>query len=332
MAADDNSVLPRVSLVLPVFNVAPYIRECLDSIVSQSYSHPFEAILVDDGSTDGSLAICREFAARFPEVFVLIECETNAGVSAARNLGLERALGSFLVFVDPDDVLPQRTLELMVEAAERHEADIVKGNLVLFDDNSERLAPDRVRAARVLVGEDVLEALYEHAEVRGHIGGKLFRRESFGDLRFPLGVRMAQDLYYFCEMFARANSLALISDVVYRYRKHTTGSTGRKYEKGSYRDWLGAVERAGEFASTPKQRRAHKRLLLRTMAQIAREARGISPQYAIDVLAEIEQRMADWELNLHSLLIRDRLGPRSLLRYLKLRLALASIRRILARP
>lgn len=329
--ATDCGPAPLVSLVLPVFNVAPYIRECLESIVGQTFSRPCEAILVDDGSTDDSFAICREFEERYPEIFVLIRCETNAGVSTARNLGLERARGTFLVFVDPDDVLPEQALDRLVEAAEKHGADIVKGNLVLFSESSEKPAPDRVHAERVVSGEDVLEALYEHSEVRGHIGGKLFRREILGALRFQTGVRMAQDLLYFSEVFARARSLALIADVVYRYRKHSSGSTGRKYEKGSYRDWLDAVERAGQYASTAQQRRAHKRLLLRTLTQIARETREISAQFASAVLEEIERRMADWDLNLPSLLIRDRLGTRSLLRYLKLRLALARIRRKLKR-
>ena len=321
-----------ISVIIPVYNVAPYVQECLESIHNQTFEHAYEVILVDDCSSDASIEICRNFIRKnnAPK-FRIIEHDSNQGVSVVRNMGLEAATGKYLMFVDPDDVLPAGAFDRLVSAAEKYESDIVKGNLVLFSETSDRPAPDRVRAERVLRGEDVLITLYEHNEVRGHIGGKLFRRETLGDLRFTAGVRMAQDLLYFSELFSHARTLVLITDEVYRYRKHQTGSTGRKYEKGSYVDWLSAVERSAEFAETPGQRRAHKRLLVRTMAQIAREARKISAEYAAPVLEAIEQRLERWNLQLLPLLTRDKIGFRSFTRYLKLQIALVKIRRNLAR-
>jgi len=322
---------PRVSIVAPVYNVEPYIREFLESICNQDIEGAIEVILVDDASTDASNAICREYVDRYPQHFSLIEAGENSGVSVARNLGLDRARGFYLMFVDPDDVLPPDALSSMVEAADRYEADIVKGNLVLFDETSRRRAPDHVDTTRLLEGEDVLTALYLHRSVRGHVGGKLFRRDRFGDLRLPVGVRMAQDLLYFSELFARARSLLLLNHEVYLYRKHLSGSTGRKYAKGSYVDWMGAVEAAGGFAKNDRQKRAHKDLLLRTLTQIARESRDLEKPYAETVLSEIERRRVSWKLRLPELLFRDKLGPRSLARYCKLCLALGRVRRNLAR-
>ena len=321
---------PAVSLIVPVFNVGAYIEEGLQSLLQQDFSEDYEVILVDDGSTDDSLATCREFANRHADKFKLIESPANAGVSNARNLGLERARGDYLMFVDPDDILPPSALAEMHDAARTEGADIVKGNLVLFNDGGRQPAPDHVHRRQLIRGDAVLSTLYEHARVRGHVGGKLFRRDKFGALRFTLGVRMAQDLLYFSEMFAHADSLLLLDRDVYLYRKHSTGSTGGKYRKGSYVDWLNAVERCGDFAHSVEQRRAHKGLLLRTLAQIARECRKIDTASAMTVLQIIEQKCEHWNMRLPDLLLRDKLRLRELARYAKLQLALYQIRRRLA--
>lgn len=326
----DSNELPEISVVVPVFNVAKYIKPGLESLIDQDFEKPYEIILIDDASTDGSIDICKEYAANYPEGIILIENQDNAGVSVARNLGIDRARGKYLAFFDPDDILPLEAFSRLYAAAEKHQADIVKGNLTLFDEQTRKPAPDEVRSTTLLEGEAVLTALYEHRLIRGHIAGKLLRRDRLGAIRLPVGVRMAQDLLYFSEVFSRARSLVLLAEDVYWYRKHGTGSTGRKYEKGSYIDWLDAVEKSGEFAASSDQRRAHKNLLLRSMTQIARETRKISPELARSVLSEIERRCRRWKINLSQLLLRDRLGLRSISRYIKLKLALARIRQNLS--
>lgn len=326
-AADKELML---SIIIPVFNVAPYIEEGLDSIARQDFAHNYEVILIDDCSTDGSIEACRRYATKYPERFRLIESESNAGVSAARNLGLEQARGRYIIFFDPDDILPLTALSSLFDSAEQYGADIVKGNLILFDENSRRPAPDQVHATSLVSGSAILTTLFEHALVRGHIGGKLYRRDKFGEIRFPVGVRMAQDLLFFSELFAAAESMALLNREVYYYRKHQIGSTGRKYEKGSYIDWLGAVENSGKFASTVAQKNAHKSLLVRTMTQVARECRKIPAASAKPVLKTIEQKCQQWNIRLFHLIFSDRLGLRTVSRYIKLQLALKQIRRNLS--
>ncbi|MCP4469933.1 MAG: glycosyltransferase family 2 protein [Gammaproteobacteria bacterium] len=321
---------PMVSIIVPVFNVAAYLQEGLESLLAQDFPHPCEVILIDDCSSDDSLAICREFTRDHPHRFQLIESTVNGGVSVARNTGLEHARGRYLMFFDPDDILPVTTLSQLYQAAEQYSANIVKGNLVLFNDDDRRPAPDRVQRAELITGDAVLTTLFEHARGRGHIGGKLFRRDKFGSLRFQVGVRMAQDLLFFSEMFAAANSLLLLADDVYLYRKHPHGSTGGKYQRGSYIDWMGSVEQSGKFAESNAQIRAHRSLLLRTINQIARECRKIEPASAAPVLDVIEQKCEQWNIRLGDLLFGDKLPLRDIGRYVKLRMALRQIRRSLA--
>ena len=322
---------PKISVIVPVFNVAAYIEDGLNSIVHQDFGDAYEIILIDDCSTDGSDEICRQMAASHADKFRLIQCQTNSGVSVARNQGLEQAKGRYVVFFDPDDILPPTALSRLFEAAQQYDADIVKGNLTLFDETYRKPAPDQVNTLRIVRGKEVLTTLFEHSEVRGHIGGKMFRRDKFRELRFPVGVRMAQDLLFFSELFSEADSLVLLNHEVYCYRKHSAGSTGGKYARGSYVDWLGAVEKSGSFASDNEQKRAHKKLLVLTMTQIAREGRKIPPDNAQPVLEMIEEKCRQWNIRLFDLVVLDRLGLRSISRYIKLQIALMHIRRNLSR-
>ena len=101
-----------ISVIIPIFNAEKYLRKCLDSVCNQTY--PFlQIILIDDGSTDSSLSICREYCFK-DERFELISQE-NKGVSAARNIGIDRAKGAFISFVDADDYLKPNTYEKAIE-------------------------------------------------------------------------------------------------------------------------------------------------------------------------------------------------------------------------
>lgn len=322
----------RISIVIPVYNVAPFVAECLESIVEQAPGHAVEVIIVDDCSTDDSIAICRDFVEqRQLDNFRIFENRHNQGVSATRNRGLDEARGEYFMFIDPDDLLAPGALSALLEAASSSGASIIKGNNTIFDAVRERGARYNIDRDTRIDGESVLTTLYRHERVRGHPWGKLFRRETLGRFRFPSGVRMAQDLYYCCEVFAHAESLLLLASTVYRYRNRDSGSTGNKFRSGSYLDWLDSVEKTGGFATTAGQRRAHRELLLRTINQLARESRALPPAEAAPVLREIEDRCQRWEIRLARLLTRDRLGPKSLLRYIKMRLALRQTRNGLRR-
>ncbi|MDO5139834.1 MAG: glycosyltransferase family 2 protein, partial [Oscillospiraceae bacterium] len=112
---------PLLSLIIPVYNVRPYLAECLDSAVSQTLKD-MEIVIVDDGSTDGCGQICDSYAACDERVTV---CHTeNKGLAAARNYGLDRICGKYVAFLDSDDWLEDDALQKLLEAIERHGADI----------------------------------------------------------------------------------------------------------------------------------------------------------------------------------------------------------------
>lgn len=120
---------PLISVVIPVYNAERFLREALDSLLSQSYTY-WEAICVNDGSTDGSLSILKKYAARDSRFNVLDG--PNGGYGKAMNRGLQAAKGEYTTIFEPDDALPPAAYEHMVEAAQKHQADIVKGDCTQF--------------------------------------------------------------------------------------------------------------------------------------------------------------------------------------------------------
>ncbi len=124
----------KVSIIVPVYNVEEYLRQCLDSVIGQTYADR-EIILVNDGSTDSSYEICKEYAEKYPEI-ILLEQE-NAGLAQARQTGLDAATGDYIGFVDSDDWLELNMYEKMMSAAENSDADIVFCNVYRNEDKKE---------------------------------------------------------------------------------------------------------------------------------------------------------------------------------------------------
>lgn len=230
-----------ISIIIPVYNVESYVEECLDSITVKSCEKDYEVILVDYCSPDRGAEVCRDWISRNPDNYSLIRNDQNMGVSAARNLGLETTAGKYFMFVDPDDLLPSGALVELFNHAEQYQVDIVKGNNTIFDETHEANARYNVTRPSIVRDEAVLTTLLEHSRVRGHPWGKLFLRERLGHFRFPDGVHMAQDLFYCGAVIALARSLLLFDKSVYRYRNRKSGSTGGKFNSGSYLDCLKAV-------------------------------------------------------------------------------------------
>ena len=111
---------PLVSVIMPVYNTSPYLRQCMDSILAQDIEVPYEVLLVDDGSTDGGGEVCDEYAAKDERVRVFHQ--ENQGLSAARNTGIDAARGRYYAFVDSDDVVLPAYLRTLYEACEKHDA------------------------------------------------------------------------------------------------------------------------------------------------------------------------------------------------------------------
>ena len=128
---------PLISVIVPVYNVAPYLELALDSIRYQSYQN-LEIILINDGSTDDSESICKDIASQ-DERFRYIYQE-NAGASVARNRGLDLASGEYIIFVDSDDWLDTSAIEILYRNLKKYDADIAAGNYNMYNDSKQEFS------------------------------------------------------------------------------------------------------------------------------------------------------------------------------------------------
>ncbi|ACE83759.1 glycosyltransferase family 2 protein [Cellvibrio japonicus] len=323
---------PAISVIVPVYNVDTYVANCIRSLLMQENAPTYEIILVNDGSTDNSKAICEVLQQTTPAIIRLFNHEFNQGLSIARNTGLAQVRGEYFTFVDADDLIPPSALGDLYAAACEYNADIVKGNNWIFSKEQRYPANYNTKRTRIFHSDKILIAFYEHQLMRGHTWGKLFRTSVFVDIPNQPGVAMAQDTLYCAEMFAKANTLVVIPRPVYEYRLRAGSATGRKYETKAYLWWLYSIEQAGRFARTPKQKRRHKQLQMRTLIQISKEARQLNNLALGPVVNEVHQHQARWNLLNLWQVARHGLGVRWILHFIQFAFILARLERRLEKP
>lgn len=206
----------NISIIIPVYNASLYLRECLDSVITQSFDKEYEVIVVNDGSTDNSLEICREYASRFPNVIVLTE--ENAGVSAARNKAIAVAKGDWLVFLDADDKLLPGALTTLHERARMTGADLVLANAVKLIDSKTTSPILR------LSNETIPNAInhIKHFALWGYlIPADVVRREN---LRFVEGLAYSEDRVFLYQLARYCHTIAYTESPVYIYRIHPSSA------------------------------------------------------------------------------------------------------------
>lgn len=205
---DKASSPGAISLIVPVYNVAPWLDECLDSIEAQELL-PGEVILVDDGSTDGSGAICDRRAAARPALYRVIH-KPNGGLSSARNSGLDIAGGSYVAFVDSDDTVGPAYLKRMAEAADLTGVDMVCAPL---SDGGRSSAP------AVYTSEEALRlVMLQRRAMQSSACAKLFAARLFAAERFREGI-LYEDLDIIGRLMLHARAVASVGRGDYRYRR-----------------------------------------------------------------------------------------------------------------
>ena len=220
-----------ISVVVPIYNQEKYVSKCINSIMEQSYAD-FEAILINDGSTDNTGQICRDLIKNDPR-FRLFEIK-NAGVSNARNVGIENASGSLITFVDSDDWLEKDYLKDIVAARiENPHADlIVTGESKVFDD-SERKFPKYYEKYILPVRDAVLKRNFI---AKACIMGKTFVLDIIrsNNLTFDVNLKKCEDRFFIFEYLAYAKFIAQLDDATYVQRTYTPYSlskTGLPFEE-----------------------------------------------------------------------------------------------------
>ncbi len=205
---------PDISVIIPVYNVAPYLRRCTDSVLSQK-GPSLEVLLIDDGSTDGSGALCDAIAGEDDRVQVVHK--PNGGLSSARNAGLDLAQGHYVSFVDSDDYLEENAYRDLVHLAQKFQVPLVCGGR--FDVEEETgakqlgLCPEK---EGLLSGENLVRRIFTWNGLDSSACDKLFERSLFEGIRFPLGM-INEDVAIIYRVCLRAGSGGLLPRPFYNY-------------------------------------------------------------------------------------------------------------------
>ena len=209
-----------ISIIVPIYNVENYLRQCLDSIQNQTYQN-FECLLINDGSPDNSADICREYVAKDAR-FRYFEKE-NGGLSSARNFGIECSTGAYITFVDSDDWLENDALQLLYDALKKDHADISIGRYNCYDESRCQYLfyeSNPEDSLEVIEGKEIIdrESVEEMRNGNWTVAYlKLFKRELLENLPFPLG-KIAEDTYWTWKVLLRASKVVYLNRCVYWYR------------------------------------------------------------------------------------------------------------------
>ena len=230
-----------VSIIVPVYNCESYLERCVNSVLQQTEQN-LQVILVDDGSSDGSGALCDRFADTDSRVTVIHQ--KNAGVSAARNAALEVATGDYIGFVDADDYISKESYAVALEAME--DADIVMWDTVTVWDNG-NTAPDTIPLLEeeCIVGrQDWTPQLL--AQMAGSACRCLYRRKLLTDVTFPVGIKLSEDRLFNIHAMGKAEKLCYLKRGMY-YRYVRKNSAVHRYHGDRFEKNLVAMEKAKEL-------------------------------------------------------------------------------------
>ena len=222
--------MPELSIIIPVYKVEKYIVPCLTSIVNQTYTD-FEAIIIDDGSPDECGRICDEFARKDRRLKVIHQ--KNAGVSAARNVGLSIAQGRYIGFADSDDYFMENAFEKIMSSINTYDV-LIYGTCYRKEDGSFG-KEDFVTSSIFGSKKELYQALLSMPSSIGRcMYNKVFKADCISNLRFPEDVAIGEDFIFLFEAFGNCDSGIATGDVNYNVVERSDSATRKHLENTAY--------------------------------------------------------------------------------------------------
>jgi len=229
--------LPKISIIIPVYNVELYLRQCIQSVIEQSYTN-IEVILVNDGSPDNCGAICDEYANKDNRLTVIHK--KNEGVSGARNIGLDIATGEFIYFIDSDDWLDPDTIEVSYKNLINNNADISCCTYYIAYVNS-TITPYNNGTTLLLSRQEAVKEALANQKIKTFLCGKLYKRHLFNNLRCPIDMIYCEDSFIIIKIFSQAEKIVLHTTPKYYYRQRKSSVVYGTYTVKYFNDGIAAA-------------------------------------------------------------------------------------------
>ncbi len=213
----------KVSIVVPVYNVEKYISKCIDSILSQSYDD-IEVLIVNDGSTDNSDQIVRQYAKKDSRIKYFTQ--KNSGLSSARNTGIKNSSGEYICFVDSDDWVSRDYIEKMHSLMVNDGSDMaICGMCYIYADGKVKKNTPVIKRNRCINKKEAIACLLEGKEYKFHAVNKMYKKRLFTDnnILFPTG-KVYEDMFTTYRLMLRTKKVSLVKDSLYYYLQNRDGS------------------------------------------------------------------------------------------------------------
>ena len=202
-----------ISIIVPVYNVEKYLRECLDSILNQTYKN-IEVIVINDGSTDNSRNICDEYQKKDNRLKVINQ--KNCGLSATRNKGIKESRGKYLSFIDSDDVINHNMIELLHKELIKNKCDIAICKFNYFTNKFKE--KNKEYKIEILNQDQFLKSLLIDKEIASQACNKLYKKGLFNNIKYPLG-KIYEDIGTTYKLGLQANKIIYLNIELYGYRQ-----------------------------------------------------------------------------------------------------------------
>lgn len=221
--------MEKVSVIVPIYNVEKYLEKCIDSIISQTYSN-IEIILINDGSTDNSELICKKY--ENTDRRIRYYKKENGGLSSARNFGIDRANGDYLVFVDSDDYVSKEMISILLNVAILNNADIVECNFLEFSENNKIKESniDNIVDSKCYSSYEAINSLVCNTGITPIAWNKIYKRQIFSQLRYKEGI-YHEDEELIVKLLSSANNICKIDVPLYFYMIRNGSITNSKFNK-----------------------------------------------------------------------------------------------------
>lgn len=220
--------MPNLSIIVPVYGVSQYVRQCLQSILCQSYQD-FEVLVIDDGSKDGSGEIADEIALQDPRVRVIHK--ENAGLPQARRTGVENARGAYIGFVDGDDYIEPSMYQVLMQKAIQEDADIVCCGCYTDSEGGDLLRNTNFKSGdATFTSQEALIQLWKMTGLANYLVNKVFRKPLFDGVEYATGNPVGEDYFLQIQLLGKSSKIAQVNTPLYHYVIHQNSMSRVGYD------------------------------------------------------------------------------------------------------
>lgn len=252
-----------ISIVVPIYKVERYLRQCIESIQKQTYTN-LEIILVDDGSPDQCGNICEEYAKEDSRIVVVHK--ENGGLSDARNAGIKIAKGKYIAFIDSDDYIEKNYVEFLYYAITENRVDIAQCGINQVTEEGRLLKTTTEDVDSVKTAEEILEGMCQEEWNNVVVWNKLYARKLFENIQFPKG-KIHEDEFTTYKIVYTVEKVAVICEPLYNYRNNNNSITKRKFNQKTL-DGLEALKERLAFYKKEKKKTLYNLALIHIIGKL----------------------------------------------------------------